>query len=82
MGEFINFISGITEDMLPIGPIGGILGNTPDILKSEKNYEKTKELYEKSNADYLMVDSGGFQMHLINEDNLKLLDPADMVDKM
>lgn len=76
MGGYVNFISGISEDMLPIGGIGGILGNTPDILKSEKNYEKTKYLYEKSNAKYLMVDSGGFQMHLINEDNLKLLDPA------
>jgi len=73
MGDFINFISGISEDMLPIGGVGGILGNTPDILK---NYEKTKILYEKSSAKYLMVDSGGFQLFSINEDNMAIADPS------
>ena len=73
MGEYINFISGVSEDMLPIGGIGGILGNTPDILK---NYEKTKELFDKSQARYKMVDSGGYQLFSINEDNMAIADPS------
>jgi queuine/archaeosine tRNA-ribosyltransferase len=76
MGEYVNFISGISEDMLPLGEIGGILDNTPNILNTLNSYEKTKTIFDKSEASYRMIDSGGFQMFLINEENLKIIDPA------
>lgn len=77
MGIFINFIGGMDEDMLPIEQqIGGVIANTPYVLKSNENYLKTKRLFERSNVNYRMVDSGGFQMRLINDENEKIIDPS------
>lgn len=76
MGEFINFLSGISKDTLPVGGIGGILANTPTILKSASELNKTAELFNKSQAKYTMVDSGGFQLFKIDQKNQEIQDPA------
>ena len=76
MSEFINFLSAISRDTLPAGKIGGILANTPSILKSPSELKKTQELFNKSQAKYTMVDSGGFQLFKIDRDNQEIQDPS------
>jgi queuine/archaeosine tRNA-ribosyltransferase len=69
MGRFVNFLGGMNIEMLPVSNIGGILFNTPDILKAKFAEERIKDIIKRARPGYTMVDSGGYQAFKVKENN-------------
>lgn len=69
MGRFVNFLGGMSIEVLPVSNIGGILFNTPDILKVKSTEERIKDIIQRARPGYTMVDSGGYQAFKVKENN-------------
>ena len=72
MGTFVNFLGGMSLKMLPVSNVGGILFNTPDILKAKSAEETIKHIIERASPEYTMVDSGGYQAFKVKQNNGEL----------
>lgn len=67
-GMFINFFAGMNKlKDVPNDNMDAILVNTAQVLKSEKEFQKTKEIIRRSGARQVMMDSGGFT--ILNTEN-------------
>jgi hypothetical protein len=69
LSRFVNFLGGMNIRMLPVSNIGGILFNTPEILKTKSAQEKIRDIIRKANPGYTMVDSGGYQAFKVKDNN-------------
>lgn len=62
MGLFMNFCAGVVEDLLPAEWVRAILVNAPQYACSDVVIEMTNKMFEAAGTEYVMVDSGGFQV--------------------
>jgi tRNA-guanine family transglycosylase len=62
MGAFVNFCAGASFDDLPGKGVDAILFNVPGAFATDKRKCDTQRLMEKSQARFVMLDSGGFQL--------------------
>jgi hypothetical protein len=72
MGKLVSFLGGMDYKVLPVSDIGGILFNTPEILRSPSALTKINMTIEIANPVYIMVDSGGYQAFKTKEKNGQL----------
>lgn len=63
MGKFVNFCAGVNNlVVLPANKLEGLLVNVPNVGKNETTLKNLNKLLQATNPDYLMLDSGGFQI--------------------
>lgn len=65
MGKFYNACSGGSKGNLPATEVKAFLVNTPNVAESENTIKQTIELIEQIKAELVILDSGGFQLYLI-----------------
>lgn len=69
-GIFTNFFAGMNKlKDVPNDNMDAVLVNSIQVLKSEKEFLRTKEIIRRSGAKQVMMDSGGFT--ILNTDNRK-----------
>lgn len=62
MGIFVNFLAGISEPVAPTDSIKGIVLNVPQNASSDTQIRLTQEMIDAINPEYVLLDSGGFQL--------------------
>jgi hypothetical protein len=72
VGILVSFLGGMDDKVLPVSDIGGILFNTPEILRSPSALANIKTTIQIANPRYIMVDSGGYQAFKTKEKNGQL----------
>ena len=67
MGKLINFCAGADPNKLPAKQINALLVNVPDHGANQHKIEKAQKMFELSQPQHLMLDSGGFQLLMAEE---------------
>ena len=80
MGKFYNACSGGSKGNLPATEIKAFLINTPSLAESKNSIQQTVELLEQIKAELVILDSGGFQLYLIEHPKKDNPDYADRND--
>lgn len=62
MGIFVNFCAGVSGDVLPSGQVWAILINPLQNACSDKIVSDTNKMFETVGTEYVMLDSGGYQV--------------------
>ncbi len=63
MGRITIFCAGMEDRSLLVPPVEAILFSAPNLKKGKSKMGKIKELTQRINAQEVMLDSGGFQLH-------------------
>jgi tRNA-guanine family transglycosylase len=64
MGILVNFCAGAELHVLPARHVDALLINVPDDASSSPAINGTKRMIEAAKSSYVMLDSGGFQLHM------------------
>jgi hypothetical protein len=72
MGELIFFCAGVNAQTLPAAKVKNILFNVVDNGKGEKEINDARTLLKYAGAEACMLDSGGYQIHVAEEENRKM----------
>ncbi len=70
MGQFVYFCAGTSVEVLPGKRIEAVLLNVPHNGKDDADIKKSRNLIEFSQAKLVMLDSGGYQL-LVNQEEGK-----------
>jgi len=77
MSKLIFFCAGVSAQTLPAAKVKNILFNVVDNGKSEKEIRDAKALIKSAGAETCMLDSGGYQIYVAEEQNKKMsFDPG------
>jgi len=72
MGILINFLAGAELNVLPARHVNAMLINVPDDACSDPAIKSTKRMLNAARPIVVMMDSGGFQLHVGERDEKKI----------
>ena len=72
MGKLVNFCAGADPNKLPAKKLDALLVNVPDHGASQRKIEKAQKMFESSQPQYRILDSGGFQLLMAEEKSRKI----------
>ncbi len=72
MGRHANFLAGAELHVFPARHVDSILINVPDDACSDSAINSTKRMLEAANPINVILDSGGFQLHVGERDGKKI----------
>jgi hypothetical protein len=72
MGKLVNFCAGADPNKLPAQKINALLVNVPDHGANQRKTEKAQKMFELSQPEHVMLDSGGFQLHEAEKKSKKI----------
>jgi tRNA-guanine family transglycosylase len=64
MGQIVNFCAGVEPYVLPAKHVDAILVNVPDAAVSDAAINSTRRLFKIAGTQKVILDSGGFQLHV------------------
>jgi queuine/archaeosine tRNA-ribosyltransferase len=72
MGQLVNFCAGAELNVLPARHMDAMLINVPNDACSDSAIKSTKRMLKAANPFNVMLDSGGFQLHVGERDGKKI----------
>jgi tRNA-guanine family transglycosylase len=72
MGRLVNFCAGAELHVLPARHVDALLINVPADACSDSAINSTNRMLEAATSSYVMMDSGGFQLHMAELDSKKI----------
>ena len=77
MNRLVYFCAGVRIETLPAIRVRNLLFNVMDNAESEKAINNTRTILKCAEAENYMLDSGGYQIHVAEEQNKKMtFDPS------
>jgi queuine/archaeosine tRNA-ribosyltransferase len=67
MGDLVIFCAGLNMCTAPARQINAILVNAPEVIKNSGAANRKKELIAAKQPRHVLLDSGGFQIHLAEQ---------------